>query len=46
MSPITTLLKRCEVSIRVMVKATTGKWSKTIVPKLSAMDAIKRFGSC
>lgn len=31
------------VAIDVVAHATTGKYSKTNVPELSAMDAIKRF---
>ena len=30
--------------MRVMVHSTTGKYGDTIVPELSGMDAIKRFG--
>lgn len=35
---------RYAAAIDVVAYATTGKYSKTIVPDLSAMDAIKRFG--
>jgi len=31
-------------SIRLMAHATTGKYSETIVPELSAMDALGRWG--
>ena len=30
--------------IRVMAYATTGKYNDTVVPKLSGMDAVKRYG--
>ena len=30
--------------MRVMVHSTTGKYDTTIVPELSGMDAIKRYG--
>lgn len=30
-------------SIRLIAHATTGKYSNTIVPELSAMDALKRW---
>ena len=30
-------------AIRLVAYATTGKYSRTIVPELSAMDAIKRW---
>lgn len=30
-------------SIRLIAHATTGKYSSTIVPELSAMDALKRW---
>jgi len=29
--------------VRVTAHATTGKWSKQIVPELTAMDALKRW---
>lgn len=32
------------VAIDVIAYATTGKYGKTIVPELPAMEAIKRFG--
>jgi len=31
--------------MHVMVYSTTGKYSSTIVPELSGMDAIKRYGN-
>jgi len=30
--------------MRVMAHSTTGKYGNTIVPELSGMDAIKRYG--
>lgn len=30
-------------TIRLIAYATTGKYGKTIVPELTAMDALKRF---
>ncbi len=32
-------------SIRLIAFATTGMYSKTIVPDLTAMDALKRYGA-
>lgn len=31
-------------AVRVISRATTGKYSSQIVPELSAMDALKRWG--
>jgi len=31
--------------VRVMVHATTGKHSDTVVPELRGMEALKRFGN-
>lgn len=31
-------------SIRLMAHATTGKYGNTVVPELTAMDALKRWG--
>jgi len=31
--------------MHVMVHATTGKYGATVVPELSGMDAIKRYGN-
>ena len=31
--------------MHVMAQATTGKYGTTIVPELSGMDAIKRYGN-
>ena len=31
-------------AINLMAYATTGKYSGTVVPELSGMDAVKRFG--
>ncbi len=30
-------------SVRLMAHATTGKWSKQVVPELTALDALKRW---
>lgn len=30
-------------SVRLMAHATTGKWSKQVVPDLTALDALKRW---
>lgn len=31
-------------AIHLVAHATTGKYDKTVVPDLTAMDAVKRFG--
>lgn len=33
----------CYCAIRVVAEATTGKYSDTVVPELSAIDAVQRF---